>query len=201
MTADPRQLVNSPALTIAARGLLWELIRGGPDRDHTAARLAEAAARTRPGRAEHAGYFAAALAELAAAGAVTPGPGGRYRLAVDRAADLTAAKISGQHITHCRPPLTRHDIPQWQALIRELILAGHDPADVEWALSRWRERRAAGQPRTDRSVLEMILSDIELDSARIAAEAGDCGAAVACTRGCGGYHPPAAACWPQRRHG
>jgi hypothetical protein len=199
--SDPRQLVNSPALTIAARGLLWELIRAGHDRDHTAARLAEAAARNRPGRAEHPGYFAAALAELAAAGAVTAGPGGRYRLAVDREADMTAAKIAGQHVAHCRPPLTRHEIPQWQQLVRELILAGHDPADVEFALSRCRERRAAGARSIGRSVLEMILADIELDNARIAAEAGDCGAAVACTRSCGGFHPPTAACWPHRRHG
>jgi hypothetical protein len=82
--------------------------------------------------------------------------------------DVLAAKIWIAHQDQVKPAQPRRERQLMGELIAELIVnGGHDPADVEAALTRWRDRRARGD-RVGRTTLPYILEDIELGRARAA---------------------------------
>jgi hypothetical protein len=81
---------------------------------------------------------------------------------------MLAAKIWIAHQDQVKPQQPRREQQLMAELIRELIVEGHhDPADVETALDRWRERRSRGD-RVGRTTLPYILEDVELAAARTA---------------------------------
>jgi hypothetical protein len=181
---------TSPALSYGARAVLWDIAAQGPGYRVTPARLADRAARDRPAGPETAEQLAAWLDELAGAGALSVHRG-VYAVAADRELDVAASRIAGAHLGDCRPPLPRPEAARHWDLIRELILAGRDPADVEAALARWRDRRAGGCT-LGLGLLTDILAGIERAAERLAVR-DDADVALHCGT-CEGWHRPGAPC-------
>jgi hypothetical protein len=188
--ASPRGWTTSPRLSYGARAVLWDIAARGPGFTVTPAQLAARAAADRPDRPEPPAQLAAWLAELAQVGALAC-HAGHYSLAADREADVLAAKLAGGHLAACRPPLPREEARRHQDHVRELILAGRDPADVEAALAAWRERRARGD-RPGIAILAAVLADIEQDWDRLTRR-DPADVAVIC-HDCGAAHRPGDPC-------
>jgi thiamine monophosphate synthase len=183
----PADWYSSTDLSWGVRGLLYDICRAGPGRTWTAGQLFQKAARERPGSPDTLAAVAGWLEELTAAGALACHRG-QHSIPVNREAALMGAKLGGEHLRLCDPPLLRAEAAQWLTLISELTAHGrHDPADVSLALSRWRERRRAGE-RLGRGLFLAMLEDLEI------AAAEDEPDYVTLCPTCMNAHPATAAC-------